>query len=98
MMFDRVKFECFGSQDLGDSRKHGILLQKNKTITKLYCEDFTMYEKFRKELQSRCILNTFQEDYIIEKLIGSGAFGKVSIVVGILLKRISGIFDKKKER
>jgi len=57
-----------------------------------------MYEKFRKELQSRCILNTFQEDYIIEKLIGSGAFGKVSIIVRIILKMILGIFDKKKER
>jgi len=88
MMFDRVKFECFGSQEPGDPRKHGILLQKNKTITKLYCEDFTIYENFRKELQSRCILNTFQEDYIIEKLIGSGAFGKVLSYCERILSRI----------
>ena len=79
MLFDRVKFESFASQDIGDFRKHGLCLQKNKSITKLYCEDFVLYEKFRKELQSRCMLTTFQEDYIIEKLIGSGAFGKVFI-------------------
>lgn len=77
MLFDRVKLECFQTVGKDKKVKYGFKLMKNRQVTKIYTQDADIYEKFKRELSLRCILNTFQENYHIEKLIGTGAFGKV---------------------
>lgn len=77
MTFDRVKLECFEVEEKDKVRKYGFRFQKNKQVCKIYTTDRLAYKKFLTGLRQRCILNSFQEDYHIEKLIGMGTFGKV---------------------
>ena len=82
MTFDRVKLETFEIEEKNKGIRYGFRFQKNKQVCKIYTNDRLVYQQFKNGLRHRCILNSFQEDYHIEKLIGMGTFGKVRMLKG----------------
>lgn len=78
MALDRVRLEMVTSKE-NDKTRYGFQFSKNKKSASIFTTNQQLYEKFRNELEKRCILSTFGETYEIEKLIGQGSFGKVEV-------------------
>lgn len=78
MPLDRVRLECIEMTDSAKKRTmYGFCFSKNQKSASIYTADLALYEKLKIELEKRCILLTFEENYEIEKLIGRGSFGRV---------------------
>ena len=62
-----------------DKTRYGFQFSKNWRSASIFTANHQLYEKFRIELEERCILITVDKNYEIEKLIGQGGFGKVEV-------------------
>lgn len=58
-----------------------LKLQRNNSKTTLYTFDRELFEKFRELLEKVCILDSFQKDFSLIKLIGKGSFAKVYLAL-----------------
>ena len=84
MRFDKVRFGTLQTKENDTLYKFGLKFMRNHYTCILYCSDITIYESFKKQCNLSCILNTFDDDYHVEKLIGKGSFGKVDIYIDLL--------------
>ena len=80
MLFDRVKLEYIASNSKDEVARYGFRFEKNQQFCKIYTCSVAIYQSFKTDLNRRCILNTFQENYNVEKLIATGDFGKVNML------------------
>lgn len=87
-MFDRLKLHYIKNQEKGMPDKYGFKFTKNAKTSILYTYNQGIYEDWKKELEPRCVLHSFQEKYKIEKLIGKGTFGKVCLFIFTISYRI----------
>jgi len=78
MPFERLKMDIVKIEQKGSPEKYGFKFTKNNFKTTIYISDQKVYESFKAELESRCVLHSFKDKYHIEKLIGKGTFGKVT--------------------
>ena len=79
LQFNNVTYTQKVEKTAGKSSKtlYVVKLQRNNTKTRLFTFEPEVFFPFHKGLMSRCVLDCFQKDYKLIKMIGKGSFAKV---------------------
>lgn len=68
-----------------------LKLERNEAKTKLFTFDQDVFQNFHRALLSRCILDSFQKDYKMIKMIGKGSFAKVYLAQSLNTKEFYAV-------
>lgn len=81
MIFDSVRASFLSDQPELKNKNtpfsYKIQFLKNNTVSELFTNDKEIFEEWKSILSSKCVLNTFHNEYQVSKMIGKGSFAKV---------------------